>query len=49
MDSDENDLDATGRQEANSQPALKPYWEITSEEVKKYLSATSFCPAVGSI
>lgn len=39
-------LDAAGRQEANGQPALKPYWEITSEEVKKCLSATSFCPAV---
>jgi L-fucose isomerase len=38
-------LDATGRQTANGQPAMKPYWEVTPEEVGKCLDATSWYPA----
>ena len=39
-------LDATGRQTANGQPAMKPFWEITPEEVTACLEATTWCPAV---
>ena len=39
-------LDGTGRQIKNGQPVLKPFWEITPDEVQECLSATSFCPAV---
>jgi len=38
-------LDATGRQEKNGKPAMKPYWEITEEEVKNCLEATTWYPA----
>ena len=38
-------LDGTGEQEINSKPALKPYWEITEEEVKKCLVNSQFRPA----
>lgn len=39
-------LDATGEQTINGQPAMKPFWDITEEEVKKCLDATKWCPAV---
>jgi L-fucose isomerase len=39
-------LDWTGQQSINSKPAIKPYWDITSEEVKKCLSSTLFRPAI---
>jgi L-fucose isomerase len=39
-------LDATGRQTANGRPAMKPHWEITSEEVDACLRATTWYPAV---
>ncbi len=39
-------LDATGEQTINGQPAMKPFWDITDEEVKKCLDATKWCPAV---
>jgi len=38
-------LDGTGRQSIDGKPAMKPYWEITGEEVEKCLSATKFCMA----
>ncbi|KIL38438.1 sugar isomerase [Gordoniibacillus kamchatkensis] len=39
-------LDGTGRQTKNGQPAMKPFWEITDDEVKACLEATQWCPAV---
>ncbi|MCX6383617.1 MAG: L-fucose isomerase [Actinobacteria bacterium] len=38
-------LDGTGEQEINRKPALKPYWEISEEEVKKILANSQFRPA----
>jgi len=38
-------LDATGMQEKDGQPVMKPYWEITEDEVKKCLDATTWYPA----
>jgi len=35
-------LDATGQQEIDSQPAMKPFWQITPEEVKRCLGATTW-------
>ena len=39
-------LDATGRQKADGQPVMKPFWEITSEEVQACLDATTWYPAI---
>ncbi|CAG7652234.1 L-fucose isomerase [Paenibacillus allorhizosphaerae] len=39
-------LDGTGRQTVDGEPAMKPFWDITGEEVKKSLEATQWCPAV---
>lgn len=38
-------LDGTGEQSRNGKPVMKPYWEITDEEVTKCLEATSWRPA----
>ncbi len=38
-------LDGTGRQKANGQSVMKPFWDITPEEVKNCLKATRWCPA----
>ncbi|MCM0650085.1 L-fucose isomerase [Clostridium swellfunianum] len=38
-------LDATGQQSIDGQPAMKPFWDITEEEVEKCLEATSWRPA----
>ena len=38
-------LDGTGQQELNKKPALKPFWNITDEEVEKCLSNSLFRPA----
>ena len=38
-------LDATGCQQKDGIPYMKPYWEITEEEVNKCLDATLFYPA----
>lgn len=38
-------LDGTGEQTIDSKPAMKPYWDITPEEVGKCLDATSWRPA----
>jgi L-fucose isomerase len=39
-------LDFSGQQETDGKTAVKPYWEITDEEVVKCLKATSWCPAI---
>jgi L-fucose isomerase len=38
-------LDACGKQRANGQPAMKPFWEITQEEAEACLAATRWEPA----
>lgn len=38
-------LDATGWQEKDGKPVMKPYWDITEQEVKKCLEATNWYPA----
>jgi L-fucose isomerase len=38
-------LDATGRMTIDGQPAMKPFWEITAEDVKNCLDATDWYPA----
>ena len=38
-------LDATGEQEKDGKPAMKPFWEITDAEAQKCLDATQWCPA----
>jgi L-fucose isomerase len=38
-------LDATGEMKIDGQPAMKPFWEITAEEVEKCLSVTNWYPA----
>ncbi|GGD97899.1 L-fucose isomerase [Paenibacillus nasutitermitis] len=38
-------LDGTGEQQLDGQPAMKPFWEISSEEAQKCLDATSWRPA----
>ncbi|WP_353419583.1 L-fucose isomerase [Staphylococcus delphini] len=35
-------LDGTGQQRRGGQPVMKPYWEITNEEVEACLNATEF-------
>jgi L-fucose isomerase len=35
-------LDGTGQQEIDGQPAMKPYWQITSDEAARCLEATSW-------
>lgn len=37
-------LDGTGQQERDGQPVMKPFWEISEEEAKKCLDATSWRP-----
>lgn len=38
-------LDGTGKQRKNGEPAMKPFWEISKEEVGACLDATTWCPA----
>ncbi|AZO93297.1 L-fucose isomerase [Halocella sp. SP3-1] len=38
-------LDGTGQQSDNGKPVMKPYWDITDEEVDKCLEATTWRPA----
>lgn len=38
-------LDGTGRQSRDGQPVMKPFWEISEEEIKSCLEATSWRPA----
>ncbi|ACL69713.1 L-fucose isomerase [Halothermothrix orenii] len=39
-------LDGTGQQTKNGRPVMKPFWEISSEEVEACLEATSWRPAM---
>ncbi|MCD6290640.1 MAG: L-fucose isomerase [Anaerolineae bacterium] len=39
-------LDATGDQKRDGEPVMKPYWEITPEEVAASLDSTTWYPAV---
>jgi L-fucose/D-arabinose isomerase len=39
-------MDGTGLQSISGKPGMKPFWEITQDEVEKCISATRFCPAV---
>ncbi len=39
-------LDATGQQEKDGQPTMKPFWEISEAEVKKCLAATQWHPGM---
>jgi L-fucose isomerase len=40
-------LDATAQQtDAEGNPVMKPFWEITEEETEKCLDNTKFCPAI---
>lgn len=38
-------LDGTGQQRKDGKPALKPFWEITEQEMEKCLEATTWYPA----
>lgn len=38
-------LDGTGECELDGKPAMKPFWEVSDEEVEKCLAATKWCPA----
>lgn len=38
-------LDGTGKQRQDGKPVMKPYWEISEEEVKACLDATTFYPS----
>ena len=39
-------LDGTGQQEIDGQPAMKPFWEISKDEAKKCLGATTWHPSI---
>jgi L-fucose isomerase len=39
-------LDGSGEQTIDGKPAMKPYWEISEQEAKKCLDATSWPPAI---
>ncbi|MHA1683441.1 MAG: L-fucose isomerase [Promethearchaeota archaeon] len=39
-------VDGTGMQSIDGKPAIKPFWELKSEEVESCLSNTKFCPAI---
>ena len=39
-------LDATGQQEKDGTPVMKPFWEIGESEVQKCLEATTWYPAI---
>jgi L-fucose/D-arabinose isomerase len=45
LNSGSSALDGTGRQSINGKPAIKPFWEITDDEVKKCVESTLFRPA----
>ncbi len=38
-------LDATGKMTIDGQPAMKPFWEVTPQEVEASLAATTWYPA----
>ncbi len=39
-------LDGTGQQDLDGNPAIKPWWDVTPEEVEKCLEATEWCAGV---
>ena len=39
-------LDGTGQQTRDGQPVLKPFWEISKDEAKKCLGATTWHPSI---
>ncbi|HEY8901913.1 MAG TPA: L-fucose isomerase [Chthoniobacterales bacterium] len=39
-------LDGTGQQSLDGQPAMKPFWEISDDEVQKCLGATTWHPSI---
>ncbi|HEU6449446.1 MAG TPA: L-fucose isomerase [Verrucomicrobiae bacterium] len=39
-------LDGTGRQEIDGKPAMKPFWEISKDEMQKCLEATTWPAAI---
>ncbi len=39
-------LDATGQMEKDGQPVMKPFWEISPDEVRKCLEATRWHPGI---
>jgi L-fucose isomerase len=39
-------LDGTGQQTRDGKPVMKPYWEITEDEVNRCLEATEWCAGV---
>jgi L-fucose/D-arabinose isomerase len=45
INSGSSTLDGTGRQERDSQPVMKPFWEIAEEEAQQCLSHTDWPPA----
>ena len=46
INSGSSTLDGTGQQTKNGEPAMKPYWEISEQEVTKCLEATDWPPAM---
>ena len=38
-------LDGTGQQKSDGESVMKPFWEISEEEVNNCLNATQWCPA----
>jgi L-fucose isomerase len=39
-------LDGTGQQTRNGRPVIKPFWEITEDETRKCLAATTWHPSI---
>ena len=39
-------LDGSGAQQRDGRPAIKPFWEVTEDEVKACLEATSWHPSI---
>jgi len=38
-------LDGTGEMTVDGKPAIKPFWDVTSNDIEACLKATRFCPA----
>jgi L-fucose isomerase len=45
INSGSSSLDGTGKQRKNGKPVMKPFWEISANEVNACLNATKWCPA----
>ncbi len=39
-------LDGTGRMRDHGQPVMKPFWQVTEEDIEACLQSTKWCPAV---